>query len=114
MIRIYSTNGRRFEIRTIGQTAWGDEQLEFDFALGWANGKVEFVCSKDRLAKFQESLDKHRAGEEVSHCFINEDGNLEITLTGLNTGLCQFQVIAIPKMTDDDRIEFSFEGTVEA
>jgi len=114
MVRIHSTDGRRFEIRTLGRTTWGDEQLEFLFDLGWANGKVEFVCSKDRLAKLQESLDKHHAGEEINDCFINEDGNLEITLTGLSTGLCRFQIIAIPKMTDDDRIEFSFEGTVEA
>jgi hypothetical protein len=88
MIRIHSTNGRRFEIRTIGRTTWGDEQMEFGFTLGWANEKIAFVCSKDRLAKFPESLEKHSICEEVNHCFINEDGNLEITMTGLNTGLC--------------------------
>ncbi len=112
-VRVCSNDGQRFDIRKVGLTPWGDERLEFTFELRWANGKIDFVCSRDRLLQLQDSLNKHRTGEHVNHCFINEEGNLEITLTGLNTGLCQFHVIAIPNMMGDDRIEFSFDGVME-
>lgn len=111
-LRVNATNDGHFVLRVLSQTTWGDERLEFTFELGWASGKIELVCSKERLMHLQASLDKHREGDEVNHCFINEDGNLEINVKSLSTGLARFHVIAIPKMTNDDRIEFSFDGTV--
>lgn len=112
MIKASSENGSSFSVEQIGESDLREVELLFNFQLNWAQGSVTAVCSEERFAEFVSFVKNLKPGIEEEHDFINENGNLEIITRGLFTGRQSFEVIAIPSMVDDDRIEIGFEGTV--
>ena len=114
MIKAIGTNGNTFSLETLNISEWGDVELLFEFDLSWVKGSIKALCSSDRFRQFENFVKSAISGTECEHDFINEDGNIEIKVKGSFTGHYTLEIIASPNMLDDDGIEFSFEGNIEA
>lgn len=109
-MKLVGDDGKRVEVAEVGVTNWGDVRIELRFDVGWARGTVAGVCGRQRLDEFASALERL---PRSSVRFINEDGNIDITLAPTPTGRLELKVTASPNMVEDQEIELNFAGVLE-
>lgn len=105
-------NGHGFVLKTHGLTPFGELRISLDFDLQWAKGSFESITSENRIHEFMRAIVAMNGGNAGSFSFMNDEGNLEITVKPTGRGDAIMEIIAIPNMAKDDRVEFEVEGTI--
>jgi len=93
---------------------YGDVVSTFKFNLGWATGSVRVVASSERMEALSNSIDSILTSTLNRVEFINEDGNLDISLLVKSGGVVEFRAVAMPNMIDEDRIEIYLCGEIKS
>jgi len=113
VFRVDGDNARSLVLTTESSTDWGDVRLSLEFSLGWGTGKVMGNCDPGRVAELRAALDKLAEGLLDSVEFITTDGNIDLTIRMTSTGKALVSGIAIPDMTQDERVRFDVVGVLE-
>jgi len=93
---------------------YGDVVSTFQFNLGWATGSIRVVSSSERMEALLNSIDAILASSLDRAEFINENGNLDISLVVKSCGAVEFRAVAIPNMIGEDRIEIYLCGEIKS
>lgn len=111
-ITAVDTNGHGFVLTNIGLTSFGEMRVSLEFTLSWAKGAFEFITSEYRIHEFVRAIVEMNGGESGSFSYINDEGNIEITVMPTGRGDATIDLVGIPNMAKDERLEFEVEGAI--
>lgn len=112
MFEAQTDDGRSIHLRATRRSESGDLEIELEFSLPWASGRIRGTCGEDRWADLERSLDRLLNGRDDRLTFINEHGNVDISVVAIRSGQFQVKVEVMPNMIDEDRLAFGLQGQV--
>jgi hypothetical protein len=114
MFRLRNDEKQFFSLVVKETLEYGDVKVEVAFDLAWASGKVEVICSNERLDELRASLAARTEDIDKEIDFISDEGNLELKIIPQTLGSIELMAIMIPSMANEDKIECCIVGYLES
>lgn len=84
-------------------------RFELQYQLEWSSGGFTFVSDNEWITSCRIALSEAYSTAHLPGTLISKEGNLSLSIRRLGNGIYSLDVLAIPNMAIDDRIEFSLD-----